>query len=123
MVPGRHRRSHAQPVALIVGGSAGALLRYALTTTWPHPHQILMTTVLMVGMAFLISAFVLASGPTTVLSNVVLGLCASAASLSVYAVLTISASMRLSLAFLILTPAAAIAGLMCGLLVARVRSR
>ncbi len=66
---------------------------------------------LTVGLAFLIAAYVLASGPTTVLHYAVLGLCESAASLSAYAVLTIGASMRLSLAFLTLTPAAAISRL------------
>lgn len=123
MVPGRHRRSHAQPVALILGGSIGAIIRYALATTWPHPHQMLMTTVLTVGLAFVVSGYLLATGPTSVLHHVLLGVCFSAASLSAYAVLTISAPMRLSLAFLIATPAAAIAGVMCGLLLARARTR
>lgn len=82
-----------------------------------------MTTVLMVGMAFLIAGFLLAIGPTSVLQFAALGVCGSAASLSAYAVLTISQPMRLSLAFLILTPVAAIGGLICGLLAARVAVR
>lgn len=79
-----------------------------------------MTTVVTVGLAFLISAFLLATGATSIVSFLVLGLCGSAASLSAYAVLTISQPMRLSLAFLIATPAAAIAGLVCGLAASRV---
>jgi hypothetical protein len=95
-------------------------VRYALATTWPHPKEILLTTVLTVGVAFLISGYVLATGARSVWHFLVLGVCGSAASLSAYAVLTISQPMRLSLAFLILTPAAAIAGLLCGLAVSRV---
>ncbi|PRC42678.1 chromosome condensation protein CrcB [Mycobacterium sp. ITM-2017-0098] len=110
-------------MALILGGAAGALLRYALTTTWPYPRQILMTTVLTVGVAFVIAGYLLATGPRSFLHFAVLGLCGSAASLSAYAVLTISQPMRLSLAFLTLTPVAAICGLVCGLLVARAAAR
>ena len=110
-------------MALIVGGTAGALLRYALATTWPHPHQMLVSTVVTVGVAFTIAAFVLASGARNAAHYAVLGLCGSAASLSAWAILTISQPMKLSLAFLILTPAAAIAGLWCGLVVARALAR
>ncbi len=106
-----------------MGGTAGALVRYALATTWPLPHQLLISTIVTVGVAFLIAAYVLATGPTSLLANLVLGLCASTASLSAWAVLTISQPMRLSLAFLILTPAAAIGGLLCGLVVARAVAR
>lgn len=94
-----------------------------MATTWPHPREVLLTTVLTVGLAFMIAGFLLSTGPRSVLQFAVLGVCGSAASLSAYAVLTISQPMRLSLAFLILTPAAAIGGLMCGLLVARVAAR
>lgn len=110
-------------LALIIGGAFGALLRYGLAATWPLPHQILVSTILTVGLSFLVGAYVLAKGPTTVLQHAVLGFCGSAASMGAYAVLTVSQPMTLSLAFLILTPAAAIAGLMCGLLAARVARR
>lgn len=110
-------------MALILGGTVGALLRYALAATWPLPHQILVATIVTVGLAFLIAAYVLATGPTTALHYAVLGLCGSAASLSAYAILTISTPMRLSLAFLTLTPTAAIGGLIGGLLAARVMAR
>ncbi|ADU00668.1 chromosome condensation protein CrcB [Mycolicibacterium gilvum] len=110
-------------MALILGGAGGALLRYALATTWPHPREVLITTLLTVGLAFLIAGYVLAIGPRSVVHFAVLGVCGSAASLSAYAVLTISQSMRLSVAFLTLTPVAAIGGLICGLLAARVVAR
>ncbi|WP_234788782.1 chromosome condensation protein CrcB [Mycolicibacterium iranicum] len=110
-------------MALIVGGTVGALLRYALATTWPHPHQMLVSTVLTVGAAFTIAAFVLATNSASLFANLILGFCASAASLSAWAVLTISQPMKLSLAFLIATPAAAIGGLLCGLAVARAVAR
>lgn len=110
-------------MALVLGGSAGALLRYALATTWPQPRDVLVTTVLTVGLASVVAGYLLATGPKSVLHFAALGLCGSAASLSAYAVLTISQPMRLSLAFLILTPAAAIGGLVCGLFAARVAAR
>lgn len=122
-MPGRHRRSTTQPLALIAGGTAGALVRYAVTTTWPAPHQLLVSTVVTVGAAFLVAAYVLALGPGSVLNYAVLGFCGSVASLSAWAVFTISTPMKLSLAFLTLTPAAAVTGLLCGLLVARVTAR
>lgn len=122
-MPGRHRKISARPLALIVGGTVGALLRFALATTWPHPHQVLVSTVLTVGVAFMIAALLLATNAASFLAYVVLGFCASAASLSAWAVLTISAPMKLSLAFLIGTPAAAIGGLLCGLVVARAVAR
>lgn len=110
-------------MALIVGGTAGALLRYALAITWPHPQQLLVSTVVTVGVAFMIAAYLLATNSTSLLANLILGLCASAASLSAWAVLTISQPMRLSLAFLVLTPAAAVGGLLCGLVVVRAVAR
>ncbi len=112
-----------RPLALIVGGTVGALLRYALATTWPLPHQMLVSTVVTVGVAFMIAAYLLATNSTSLLANLILGLCASAASLSAWAVLTISQPMRLSLAFLVLTPAAAVGGLLCGLVVTRAVAR
>ncbi|MDG4664248.1 chromosome condensation protein CrcB [Mycobacterium sp. 236(2023)] len=122
-MPGRHRRNQLRPLALIAGGTVGALLRYGLAITWPLPQQMLVSTIVTVGVAFLIAAFVLASGARTALHDVVLGVCGSAASLSAWAVLTISQPMKLSLAFLVLTPAAAIVGLLCGLVVARAVAR
>jgi fluoride exporter len=122
-VPGPNYRTQSRPLALIAGGMVGALLRYALATTWPHPHQILVSTVLTSGVAFMIAAFLMASASISVLRDIVMGLCASAASLSAWAVLTISQPMRLSLAFLIGTPTAAVCGLMCGLAVARALAR
>jgi fluoride ion exporter CrcB/FEX len=110
-------------VAVILGGTLGALLRYALAATWPLPKQVLVSTVLTAGVAFLIAGFLLATRASSLLSTAVLGMCASAASLSAYAVLTVSQTPKLSLAFLILTPAAAIGGLLCGLLAARVTAR
>ncbi|MFB1295248.1 chromosome condensation protein CrcB [Mycobacterium sp. pW049] len=110
-------------MALIVGGTAGALLRYALATTWPHPHQVFVSTVLTVGVAFTIAVYLLAANSTSLFASLVLGVCASAASLSAWAVLTISAPMKLSLAFLILTPTAAVGGVLCGLAVARAVAR
>ncbi|MDA2895452.1 chromosome condensation protein CrcB [Mycolicibacterium sp. BiH015] len=119
----RQRRHEMRPLALTAGGAVGAVLRYALSTTWPLPHQVLISTVATVGFAFLIATFVLASGATSTLHAVVLGLCGSAASLSAWAVLTIDAPMRLSLAFLVVTPAMAVVGVLCGLVMARALAR
>lgn len=110
-------------MALILGGTAGALVRYAVTTTWPTPREMLVSTVVTVFLAFLVAACVLAHGPKSTLHFAVLGLCGSVASLSAWAVLTISTTMKISLAVLTLTPAAGVAGLVCGLLCARVAAR
>ncbi|MGQ9350952.1 chromosome condensation protein CrcB [Mycolicibacterium gilvum] len=110
-------------MALVVGGTAGALVRYAVTTTWPSPREMLVSTVVTVFVAFLVAAYVLAYGPKSPFHFAVLGLCGSVASLSAWAVLTISTTMKISLAVLTLTPAAAMAGLVCGLLVARASAR
>lgn len=112
-----------RPLALIVGGTVGALVRYALATTWPLPHQMLVSTILTVGLAFMVAVYLLATNSTSIVASLVLGVCASAASLSAWAILTISQPMRLSLAFLVLTPAAAVGGLLCGLVVARAVAR
>ncbi|MDY6870804.1 MAG: chromosome condensation protein CrcB [Actinomycetota bacterium] len=120
---GRHRASRSQPVAVVVGGAAGALLRYATATTWPLPHQLLVSTTATAGVAFLVGGYLLATGATSMLRAGLLGLCGSAASLSAYAALTVSQPPGLSVAFLILPPAVAIGGLLCGLLAARVAAR
>ena len=122
-MPGRHRRSPVRPLALIVGGTVGALVRYAVATTWPKPQHMLIPTLVAVLVAFLVAAFVFATGPRSSLQYLILGVCGGVASLSAWAVLTISTPMRLSLAFLTLTPAAAITGLLCGLVVARAVAR
>jgi fluoride ion exporter CrcB/FEX len=122
-VPGRHRRSQAQPWALVVGGALGALIRFALAQAWPQPKQMLISTIVTVGLAFLLATYLMAVGVTSALHSVAVGVCAGAASLSAYAVLTVSQPPRLSIAFLTLTPAAAIGGLLCGLVAARVVAR
>ncbi|STZ42281.1 CrcB-like protein [Mycolicibacterium gilvum] len=106
-----------------MGGTAGALVRYAVTATWPTPREMLVSTVVTVFVAFVVAAYVLAHGPKSPLQFAVLGLCGSVASLSAWAVLTISTTMKISLAVLTLTPTAAVAGLVCGLLCARVAAR
>ncbi|PQP51212.1 chromosome condensation protein CrcB [Mycolicibacterium austroafricanum] len=122
-MPGRHRRSQAQPWALVVGGALGALIRYALAQAWPQPKQLLISTTVTVGLAFLVATYLMAVGVTSALHSVAVGVCASAASLSAYAVLTVSQPPKLSIAFLTLTPAAAIGGLLCGLAAARLVAR
>lgn len=122
-MPGRHRRSQAQPWALVVGGALGALIRYALAQAWPQPKQLLISTTVTVGLAFLVATYLMAVGVTSALHSVAVGVCTGAASLSAYAVLTVSQPPKLSIAFLTLTPTAAIGGLLCGLVAARVVAR
>ena len=122
-MPGRHRRSQAQPWALVVGGAFGAVLRFALAQAWPQPKQLLISTTVTVGLAFLVAAYLMAVGLTSALHSLAVGVCVSAASLSAYAVLTVSQPPKLSIAFLTLTQAAAIGGLLCGLAAARVVAR
>ncbi|MDW5612036.1 chromosome condensation protein CrcB [Mycolicibacterium sp. D5.8-2] len=122
-MPGRHRRFQAPPWALVIGGALGALIRYALAQAWPQPKQLLISTIVTVGLAFLVATYLMAVGVTSALHSVAVGVCASAASLSAYAVATVSQPPRLSIAFLTLTPAAAIGGLLCGLVAARLVAR
>lgn len=112
-----------RPWALVVGGTIGALIRYGMATWWPLPHHVLISTTVTVGCSFLIASYLLAAGSFSATRSVVLGVCASAASMSAWAVLTISQPMKLSLEFLVGTPAAAVGGLICGLAVARAVSR
>ncbi|WP_460356837.1 chromosome condensation protein CrcB [Mycobacterium sp. ZZG] len=122
-MPGQHHRSQALPWALVPGGAVGALIRYAAADTWPQPHQLLVSTTLTVGVAFTVATFVVARGATGPVLSFVLGVCAGAASLSAYAVLTVSQPALLSIAFLTLTPAAALGGLLLGLLATRAVTR
>lgn len=122
-MPGRHRRSQAQPWALVVGGAFGAVLRFALAQAWPQPKQLLISTIVTVGLAFLVATYLMAVGVTSALHSLAVGVCTGAASLSAYAVLTVSQPPKLSIAFLTVTPAAAVGGLLCGLAAARVVAR
>lgn len=122
-MPGRHRQSPTHTVALIVGGTVGALIRYATATAWPLPRHAFVSTTVTAAVAFMVAGFLVSAGLTSPLRTAVFGMCASAASLSAWAVLTISQPPKLSIAFLIGTPAAAVAGLLCGLLAARVVAR
>lgn len=107
----------------MVGGTAGAVLRYATATAWPLPRQLLVSTTVTAAIAFAVAGFLVAGGVTSAVRAALFGMCASAASLSAWAVLTISQPPTLSIAFLIGTPAAAVAGMLCGLLAARVVAR
>ena len=98
----------------------GALVRYATATAWPLPRHVFVSTTVTAAVAFMVAGFLVAVGLTSALRVAVFGACASAASLSAWAVLTISQPPKLSIAFLIGTPAAAVIGLLCGLLAARV---
>lgn len=98
----------------------GALVRYAMATAWPLPRHVFVSMTVTAAVAFMVAGFLVAVGLTSALRVAVFGACASAASLSAWAVLTITQPPKLSIAFLIGTPAAAVIGLLCGLLAARV---
>jgi fluoride exporter len=83
----------------------------------------LVSTAVTALLAFAVAGFLIATGLSSAWRVAVVGICATAASLSAWAVLTISQPPKLSIAFLLGTPAAAIAGLLCGLLVARMAAR
>ncbi|OKH74699.1 chromosome condensation protein CrcB [Mycobacterium sp. SWH-M1] len=122
-MPARHRDARTPTVALVIGGTAGALLRYAVATAWPQPKQLWVSTTVTAAVAFAVAGFIVASGAMSTARAALFGLCASAASLSAWSVLTISQPPTLSIAFLFGVPAAALAGLLCGLLAARVAAR
>ncbi|MEH3138868.1 MAG: chromosome condensation protein CrcB [Mycobacterium kyogaense] len=122
-MPARHRPVRTHTAALVVGGAAGALVRYATATAWPLPKQLWVSTTVTAAVAFAVAGFIVASGTMSTMRAVVFGMCSSAASLSAWSVLTISQPPKLSIAFLVGVPAAALAGLLCGLLAARVAAR
>ncbi|KRE33780.1 chromosome condensation protein CrcB [Mycobacterium sp. Soil538] len=122
-MPGRHHQSPTHTAALIVGGTAGALLRYAIATAWPLPRHVFVSTTVTAAVAFMVAGFLVSVGLASPLRTAVFGVCASAASLSAWAVLTISQPPKLSIAFLVGTPTAAVVGLLCGLLAARAVAR
>ncbi|WNG88975.1 chromosome condensation protein CrcB [Mycobacterium sp. ITM-2016-00317] len=122
-MPGRHRSSQPHLWAVVAGGAVGALIRYAAAQAWPEPPQMLISTTVTVALAFAIAGFLMTRAATSALPGFVLGVCAGAASLSAWAVLTVSQPPVLSIAFLTLTPAAAIGGLALGLLTARAVTR
>ena len=95
------------------------MLRYGLWSVSSRPVLVLASTVAVTAVAFLVAAFLLTTGPLTTARAALFGLCASAASLSAWAVLTIDQTPLMSAAFLTLTPAAAVVGLGVGLLLAR----
>ena len=108
---------------MVAGGAVGALIRFAAAQAWPQPPQMLISTTVTVALAFAVAGFLMTRSATSVLPGFLLGVCAGVASLSAWAVLTISQPPLLSIAFLTLTPSAAIGGLALGLLAARVVAR
>lgn len=57
-VPGRHRPARTHALALVIGGTAGALMRHAVAITWPWPTQLSVTAAL----AFAVAGFIVAGG-------------------------------------------------------------
>ena len=98
-------------------------MRYSAATTWPQPRHLFVSTTVTAAVAFAVAAFLVSTGLTSAVRAAVFGMCTSAASLSAWAALTISQPPRLSIAFLIGTPAAAVIGLLCGLSAARLVAR
>ena len=83
-MPDFHRRSTTtQSAALIVGGTAGALIRYAVATAWPNPQQMLVSTTLTAAVAFMVAGYLLATGMKCALHYLVFGVCVSACVLGV----------------------------------------
>jgi fluoride exporter len=120
----RTSASMLEVASVVAGGAVGAVLRYVMSTTWPSPHQVLLATVLTAATAFLIVGFLLGASDSRVARALVATTCGAAASLSAYSIIGVGQTPWLAAAFLLLTPAAALAALVVGLLLARtVRAR
>lgn len=87
------------------------------------PQGLLISTTVTTALAFAVASFLVTTGLKSALHYLLFGVCASAASLSAWAVVTVDQPIRLSAAFLVATPASAVAGIACGLAVARAVAR
>jgi CrcB protein len=98
-----------------------------MSTAWPHPAQVLLSTLITAAVAFAIVGVVIGIGPARRARAFVAGLCGAAASLSAYSIIGVGQTPFLAAAFLILTPICAFAGLLAGILlfgaISAVRSR
>jgi fluoride ion exporter CrcB/FEX len=108
----------------VLGGAIGAMIRYAMSQTWPSPRQVLLCTVLTAAAGFLIVGLLLGVTNSRIVRALTVTLCGAAASLSAYSIIGVGQTPWLAAAFLVLTPAAALIALVAGMLLARpVRAR
>jgi len=101
-------------VAGVIGAVAGTLLRYATIALWPGPLQLLVSTLLAVGCGFLVLGLLTTHDAPAKVRAIAGGLAGSAASFSVLALLAVSASPLMFLAYVLGAPIAATVGLTAG---------
>lgn len=97
------------------GGAIGALVRYAISTHWPEPRQVLIATLVTTAVAMAVIGFVVVGRLPSAVLALILTACGTVASLSAVAVIAVGQTPWLALAFLALTPVAALTGLTIGL--------
>jgi CrcB protein len=117
--PASRHLTPAELAGAAAGGAVGAVVRYAMTSVWPSPHQVLFTTALTAAVAFAVAGAVLAATVSRLVHVTVLSICGAAASLSAFAVTTVGQTLWLAASFLVLTPLSALLGLMAGLRLGR----
>ncbi|MDT5332379.1 MAG: fluoride exporter [Mycobacterium sp.] len=101
-------------VACVVGAVAGTLLRYATIALWPGPLQLLLSTLLTVGCGFVVLGLLTTHDAPAKFRAFAGGLAGSAASFSVLALLAVSASPLMFVAYVLGAPIAAMVGLTAG---------
>src|SRR5207244_4211410 len=99
---------------LVAGGAVGAVIRFFAVLWWPSPLQILFTTLIAALVAFVLVGIVLALRAGAKVRAFVAGTSGAVASLSAYIGIGINQQAWLAAAFLILTPAAVLTGLIAG---------
>jgi hypothetical protein len=113
-VPARLQLSMTNVVACVVGAVAGTLLRYATIALWPGPLQLLLSTLLTVGCGFVVLGLLTTHDAPAKFRAFAGGLAGSAASFSVLALLAVSASPLMFVAYVLGAPIAAMVGLTAG---------
>jgi hypothetical protein len=103
--------------SIVAGAAAGTVIRYITFQCWPAPAHLLITTLISALSGFALLGFVLASPAGPGVRAFTAGLSGAITSVSVYVATGISLPLWFAIAFLILTPAAIVAGLTVGALV------
>jgi fluoride ion exporter CrcB/FEX len=100
--------------SIVAGGAVGAVVRYVTFQSWPAPAHLLITTLISALSGFAVLGFVLASRAGQAVRAFVAGCSGAITSVSVFVAIGIIQPPWIAIAFLILTPAAIVAGLIVG---------
>jgi hypothetical protein len=104
-------------IGTVAGAFVGTTLRYATIAAWQGPVPLFISTLVATGAAFAVLGLILTDIMRPAVRAAVCGFVGSAASFSVLALVTISATPVGCVAYLLGAPIAGICGLVVGILV------